>query len=98
MPLLLPLLQVAPATWLALPPHAARPRRVAGALLQPFPLPHSVLVLDNCAIHKDPEFLSIIEATGAIVEFLPPYTPQYNPVSAARGVARRRPGLPSQIF
>lgn len=30
--------------------------------MQPFPLRNSVIVMDNCRIHKDPEILSTIEA------------------------------------
>lgn len=56
--------------------------------LGPFPGPNSVVVMDNGRVHKDPDFLGAIHATGAIVEFLPPYSPQYNPVrkSAVLGV------------
>lgn len=51
--------------------------------LNPFPAPHSVVVLDNCQIHKNNEFVRLIESVGAVVEYLPPYSPQYNPVGAA---------------
>ena len=30
--------------------------------MQPFPLPNSVIIMDNCAIHKAPEIRELIEA------------------------------------
>lgn len=30
--------------------------------MQPFPLQNSIIVMDNCRIHKDPEILDMIEA------------------------------------
>ena len=48
--------------------------------LRPFPQPYSVLVLDNCATHHTAAFTGMIEATGALTVFLPPYSPELNPV------------------
>ena len=42
--------------------------------------PHSVVVMDNCVIHHVPEVIDIIEDVGAIVHFLPPYSPDLNPI------------------
>ncbi|KAF9025933.1 hypothetical protein BDZ89DRAFT_891844, partial [Hymenopellis radicata] len=33
-------------------------------LLNPFPMKHSVVILDNCSIHHDPELRDIIESCG----------------------------------
>lgn len=41
---------------------------------------NSVVVMDNCAIHHLPEVIGMIEEVGAIVHFLPPYSPDYNPI------------------
>ena len=41
--------------------------------------PRSVVVLDNCRIHDD-DFIELIRGVGAIVIFLPPYSPDFNPV------------------
>ena len=49
--------------------------------LRPFPQPNSVVIMDNFVTHHDLEVLDLIESTGAIVMFLPPYSPSYNPVS-----------------
>ena len=39
-----------------------------------------VVVLDNLAVHKQPEVRAAIEAAGAHVRFLPPYSPDFNPI------------------
>ena len=38
--------------------------------------PHSVVILDNCSIHHIGGIVEIIEEVGALVLYLPPYTPQ----------------------
>jgi len=51
--------------------------------MQPYPGPNSVIVMDNCRIHKHPDILAAIEERGARYEFLPPYSPDYNPIELA---------------
>ena len=45
---------------------------------------HSVVFLDNCAVHHMPEVVASIEDVGALVYFLPPpppsYSPDFNPI------------------
>jgi hypothetical protein len=48
--------------------------------MNPFPLPNSVLVLDNCSIHKSAELRKLIEAAGCRLVFLPAYSPTLNPI------------------
>jgi transposase len=48
--------------------------------MNPFPGPHSVLVLDNVSIHKGRNLLDICNTKGVRVEYLPPYSPDLNPV------------------
>ena len=43
----------------------------------------SILVLDNCSIHRVDEVLEVFRSTGIVVMFLPPYSPDYNPVEEA---------------
>ncbi|KAK2459804.1 hypothetical protein APHAL10511_008236 [Amanita phalloides] len=45
-----------------------------------FPGSNSVIVMDNCRIHKHPAILDLIESRGMRYEFLPPYSPDYNPI------------------
>jgi transposase len=42
--------------------------------------PGDVVVLDNLAVHKHPEIRATIEAAGAHLRFLPPYSPDLNPI------------------
>jgi transposase len=41
---------------------------------------NSVIIMDNCTIHHIPEVVEIIQEVGAIVHFLPPYSPDFNPI------------------
>jgi transposase len=42
-----------------------------------------VVVLDNLAAHKQPEVRGAIERAGAHLRFLPPYSPDFNPIELA---------------
>ena len=45
--------------------------------------PGDVVVLDNLAVHKQPEVRTAIEGVGARLRFLPPYSPDFNPIELA---------------
>jgi len=45
--------------------------------------PHSVVILDNCTFHHCEEAVKMIQEVGAIVHFLPPYSPDFNPIEEA---------------
>ena len=45
-----------------------------------YPRECSIIVLDNVSVHVDPEIVSAIKAKGCLVKYLPPYSPDYNPV------------------
>ena len=45
--------------------------------------PHSVVVLDNCAIHHVAEVKDMLEEVGVLVHYLPPYSPDFNPIEEA---------------
>jgi transposase len=45
--------------------------------------PGDVVVLDNLAMHKQPEVQAAIERVGAHLRFLPPYSPDFNPIELA---------------
>lgn len=36
--------------------------------MQPYPAPNSVIVLDNCRIHKDPEIIEMVESRYVSVQ------------------------------
>ena len=52
-------------------------------VLVPTLRPGDVVVLDNLAVHKQPEVRTAIEQAGARVRFLPPYSPDFNPIELA---------------
>ena len=43
----------------------------------------SVVVLDNASIHHLSSVIDLITAAGALVRFLPPYSPDLNPIEEA---------------
>jgi transposase len=45
--------------------------------------PGDVVVLDNLAVHKHPGVRTAVEAVGASLRFLPPYSPDFNPIELA---------------
>ena len=52
-------------------------------VLVPTLRPGDVVVLDNLAVHKQPEVRVAIEQAGAHMRFLPPYSPDFNPIELA---------------
>jgi transposase len=52
-------------------------------VLVPTLRPGDVVVLDNLAVHKQPEVRIAIERAGAQLRFLPPYSPDFNPIELA---------------
>lgn len=53
--------------------HVLVPTLVAG----------DIVVMDNLPAHKSPKVRALIEATGAILLLLPPYSPDFNPIENA---------------
>ena len=48
--------------------------------LAPALRPGDIVVMDNLGSHKRPPPIAAIEAAGARVRFLPPYSPDLNPI------------------
>ena len=42
--------------------------------------PNSIVILDNESIHHAGDSVQLIESIGALVIFLPPYSPDMNPI------------------
>ncbi|GBC10608.1 hypothetical protein RclHR1_09770011 [Rhizophagus clarus] len=53
-----------------------------------YPSEYSVLVLDNARIHHDKDLIEYIEFFGERVEFLPPYSPNFNPIESSFSVIK----------
>lgn len=49
-------------------------------VLAPSLRPGDILLMDNLPTHKVAGIVSIVEARGARLEYLPPYSPDYNPI------------------
>lgn len=74
--------------------------------MQPFPAPNSVIIMDNCSIHKAPEVRELIESryvisfvllskaltpsSGMRLEYLPAYSPDFNPIELAFSLLKHR--------
>ena len=49
-------------------------------ILAPSLKPGMVLVIDNARFHKSKKVIELIEAVGCRIIFLPPYSPDFNPI------------------
>ena len=52
-------------------------------VLAPILKPGDIVVLDNLPAHKPIAIREAIEAAGAVMLFLPPYSPDFNPIEMA---------------
>lgn len=55
-----------------------------------------IVVLDNLSVHKSvraQRAIEAVEAVGAQVVFLPPYSPDFNPIEIEQASAKLKPGL-----
>jgi DDE superfamily endonuclease len=59
--------------------------RVVIPKLNPWPLPRSIVVIDNAKIHMYEELAAAVHQCGAILLYLPPYCPHLNPVEIMFG-------------
>jgi transposase len=48
--------------------------------LAPTQSPGDIVVMDNLSSHKGPKVRALIEAAGATLRYLPPYSPDFNPI------------------
>ena len=60
--------------------------------------PGDVVILDNLGSHKGPHVRAAIEAAGARLLHLPPYSPDFNPIASQRPSAVRSAALRSSAF
>jgi transposase len=48
--------------------------------MYPYPQDNSILIFDNCAIHKSGALHEVVEVCRQLLLFLPPYWPDFNPI------------------
>ena len=51
--------------------------------MNPYPGDNSVIIMDNAKIYHDTDLISLLEGLGCHVIFLPPYSPDFNPIETA---------------
>ena len=82
--------------------NAAVFRAFVDQVLTPNLRPGDGVVMDNLSTHKDAEVARMIHAAGADVIFLPPYSPEYNPIEKAwakiKTILRRLDTLTRESF
>ena len=52
-------------------------------VLAPELRPGDIVVMDNLSSHKGPKMREMVEAAGASLLYLPPYSPDFNPIENA---------------
>jgi len=50
--------------------------------------PRSIVIMDNCAIHHVSEVTQLLQETGVLFHWLPPYSPDMNPIEEAFSKAK----------
>jgi transposase len=64
--------------------------------------PKSIIVMDNASFHKREDILAAIEEAGHTLEFLPPYSPDLNPIekkwAQAKSIRRELLCSPAETF
>lgn len=62
------------------PINAAAFEAYVEQFLAPTLQPGDIVVMDNLSSHKGPKVRALIEAVGAKLLYLPPYSPDFNPI------------------
>ena len=64
--------------------------------------PGDIVVMDNLASHKVAGVREAIEAAGAELRYLPPYSPDFNPIqqffAKLKALLQRPPPEPSKLY
>jgi transposase len=54
-----------------------------------YPEPKSVIVMDNASWHHSGKILQMCREAGVVIEFLSPYSPDFNPIEEHFGVLKK---------
>lgn len=57
--------------------------------LNTWPLPNSIVIIDNAKIHMYKEFFEMVATRGAVVVFLPPFCPHFNTIEQGFSVLKK---------
>lgn len=57
--------------------------------LNAWPMDNSIVVIDNARIHMYEELREAIESCGAVLVYLPPYSPHLNPIEVGFSLVKR---------
>lgn len=57
--------------------------------LAPRLLPGQILILDNLRAHHAAQVRELVEARGAVLKFLPPYSPDFNPIESCWALLKK---------
>lgn len=57
-------------------------------LMAPYPARRSILVLDNASIHHSKQVQTLCDQAGVILAYLPPYSPDFNPIEQTFGTLK----------
>jgi len=68
--------------------HSAFSEKVV-PFLNPWPLPRSIVIMDNAKIHMFEELEDAVHQCGARLIYLPPYSPELNPIEVCFGQLKR---------
>ncbi|NKB23921.1 MAG: hypothetical protein GKR87_05990 [Kiritimatiellae bacterium] len=63
-------------------------------VLLPTLSPEDIVIMDNLRAHHNPKVIELIESCGAHVRFLPPYSPDSNPIEKMWGKIKKSVGQP----
>jgi len=80
---------VAPAATMACPMDGELFQTYLRDGLVPTLRPGDVVVMDNLASHRHPRVRELIESAGATLLYLPPYSPDYNPIEMVWSKVKR---------
>ena len=58
-------------------------------ILNPWPMENSIVIIDNAKIHMYRDFMDAIHSKGALVFFLPPYSPDLNPIEVGFALVKK---------
>jgi transposase len=54
-----------------------------------YPEPKSVIVIDNASWHHSEKIMQMCQDAGVVLEFLPPYSPDLNPIEEYFSVLKK---------